>query len=356
MIPIAKPQIGCEETQQVVKVLQSGNLACGEMVERFEEQFAKYVGTKYAVAVSSGTAALHLALKAINVNRGEVITSALSFIATPNSVLFNQGVPVFCDVDPLTYNIDVSKIENLITSKTTCILPVHLYGNPVQMDWLMEIAEKHNVCVVGDACQAHGACHNHRMVGGFGDMECFSFYPTKNMTCGEGGMVTTNDETIQEKLLLLRNHGRNEFHGGFSGVGFNYRMTDIHAAVGLVQLKKLSDMNWERIKNAGVLTEELFKHDSMVVPSVGVEDVHVFHQYTVQHPHRNDLMVALANNHIGFGVYYPEVLYKHKHLRLYGRKCPIAEDVVKQVISLPVHPSVTMNDLLLISDVVMGVK
>ncbi|MCJ7570934.1 MAG: DegT/DnrJ/EryC1/StrS family aminotransferase, partial [Candidatus Thermoplasmatota archaeon] len=192
MIPIAKPLIGEEEKTAVIQVLNSGMLASGPRTEEFEKKFAEYVGTKYAIATSSGTTALHLGLLSMGVTRGdEVIVPAFSFIATANAPLFCDAVPVFCDVDPKTFNIDPKKIEKQITKKTKAIMPVHLYGQAAEVQPIQEIAKKHGVYVIGDACQAHGATYNRKMVGSFGDVECFSFYPTKNMTTGEGGMVTT---------------------------------------------------------------------------------------------------------------------------------------------------------------------
>ncbi|HEC89506.1 MAG TPA: DegT/DnrJ/EryC1/StrS family aminotransferase, partial [Thermoplasmatales archaeon] len=241
MISIARPLLGEEEKKAVVDVLNSGMLASGPKVEEFEKRFAEFVGVKYAVATTSGTTALHLALLSLSVGTGdEVIIPSFSFIATANSVLFCNAKPVFCDVNPKTFNIDVEKIESLITDKTKAIMPVHLYGQPADMKPILEIAEKHDLYVIGDAAQAHGAEYDGRRVGSFGDVECFSFYPTKNMTTGEGGMITTNIEEIAERARSIRNHGREKTKWGYehNRLGYNYRMTDIAAAIGLEQLKK----------------------------------------------------------------------------------------------------------------------
>ena len=242
MIPIAKPLIGEEEKTAVMNVLNSGMLASGPLTEEFEKKFADYVGTKYAIATTSGTTALHLGLLALGITHGdEVILPAFSFIASANAPLFCDAIPVFCDVDLKTFNIDAEQIKKLITKKTKAIMPVHLYGQAADMDPIEEIAEKYGLHVIGDACQAHGATYNEKQVGSFGDLECFSFYPTKNMTTGEGGMITTNNEEFAELTLSLRNHGREKTKWGYEHgrLGYNYRLTDIGAAIGLEQLKKL---------------------------------------------------------------------------------------------------------------------
>ncbi|MBU4256202.1 MAG: DegT/DnrJ/EryC1/StrS family aminotransferase [Candidatus Thermoplasmatota archaeon] len=344
MIPIAKPLIGDEEKKAVLDVLDSGMLAQGEKVKEFEEKFAEYIGVKHAVATSNGTTALHLALLASGVKSGdEVITTPFTFISTATSILFCGAKPVFADINPGTFNIDPEKIEKMITGKTKAILPVHLYGQSCEMDRIMEIAEKHALVVVEDACQSHGAEYHHKKVGGIGDAGCFSFYPTKNMITGEGGMVTTNDEGLAEKIRTLRNHGQKERYN-YAMVGYNFRMTDIAAAIGIEQLKKLDGFNDRRRGNAGFLSEQL--NDVVETPYVLPDVKHVFHQYTIKTDKRELLKENLKKEGIGFGIYYPEPLHFYEPLKRYGNDdLKNAENLCKNVLSLPVHPGLSEEDL-----------
>ena len=346
MILIAKPLIGEEEKKAVMEVLSSGMLIQGSKVEEFEQKFAKFIGVKYAITTSSGTTALHLALLASGIKGGdEVITTPFTFISTANSILFCKAKPVFVDIDERTFNIDPGKIEEKITEKTKAILPVHLYGQPANMDPIIEIAEEHDLMIIGDAAQAHGARYNGKMVGSLADMGCFSFYPTKNMTTGEGGMITTNDDKIAEIAKCIRNHGSLSKYN-YSCLGYNYRMTDIAAAIGIEQLKKLDKFNKDRKENAEYLNKGLVDMDGVEIPYVlpGVE--HVYHQYTIKCQGRDELARHLEKNGIGFGIYYPKPLHWYPHLKKFGDKnLRIAEEVAKKVISLPVHPSVEKKDL-----------
>lgn len=344
MIPIAKPMVGDEEKKAVSDVLDSGTLAQGKKVKEFEEKFAEYIGAKYAVATSSGTTALHLALLASGVKSGdEVITTPFTFISTATPILFCNAKPVFADINPRTFNIDPEKIELMITNKTKAILPVHLYGQPCEMDRIMEIAEKHNLIVIEDACQAHGAEYYGKKVGGIGSVGCFSFYPTKNMITGEGGMVTTNDEDIAEKIRMLRNHGQKERYN-YAMVGYNFRMTDIAAAIGIEQLKKLDGFNERRIKNAEFLSEQL--NEAVEIPYVLPNVKHVFHQYTIKVDNRDNLKEKLNNAGVGVTVYYPKPLHFYEPLKSYGNNdLKNAENVCRKVLSLPVHPGLSEADL-----------
>ena len=256
MIPIAQPLMGEEEKRAVIAVLESGMLAQGPKVEEFEKAFAALWGVRHAVATSSGTTALHVALLAHGVGPGdEVITSPFTFISSANSILFVGARPVFVDIDESSFNIDPSLIEARITPRTRALLPVHLFGNPCDMEAIMAIAARHGLIVIEDAAQAHGASIQGRKVGSFGT-GCFSFYPTKNMTTAEGGMVTTDDDQVAEKARLLRSHGmRKRYYHDF--LGYNFRMTDLQAALGLAQLAKLEVFNEKRIANARYLTEHL---------------------------------------------------------------------------------------------------
>ncbi|MDG6219642.1 MAG: DegT/DnrJ/EryC1/StrS family aminotransferase, partial [Candidatus Thermoplasmatota archaeon] len=312
----------------------------------FEERFAKFVGTKYALATTSGTTALHLGLLSLGVSRGdEVILPAFSFIATANVALFCGAFPVFCDVNPKTFNIDPEKIEKLITSKTKAIMPVHLYGMAAEMKKIQEIAEKYDLYIIGDACQAHGAIYKKKMVGSFGDLECFSFYPTKNMTTSEGGMVTTNNSELFEIADSIRNHGREKTTWGYEHgrVGYNYRTTDIASAIGLEQLKKLPGFLDKRRKNAKYYNEHL---NSVEIPYVIIGAEHAYHQYTVKCKDRHMLIQRLKENEIGFGIYYPKPLHQYPHLEKFAHPdLNISEELATISLSLPVHPALTGKDL-----------
>ena len=249
MINIAKPIISDEEIEAVTEVLKSGMLAQGPKVDEFEKKFAEYSEAKYGIATSSGTTALHTALVAAGVERGdEVITTPFTFAATSNSILYSDATPVYADIDPKTFNLNPEKIEEKITDKTKAIVPVHLYGQPADMDPILEIAEKHDLKVIEDAAQAHGSTYKGKKIGSIGDLGCFSFYPTKNMTTGEGGMVTTNDDDLAEKSAMIRAHGESKRYEQ-SLLGYNYRMTDIAASIGIVQLKSIDKFNEKRNEN-----------------------------------------------------------------------------------------------------------
>lgn len=343
MIPIAKPMIGQEEMDAVAEALRSGELAQGHRVQLFEEHFAEYTGVRYGVAVGSGTAALHLSMLAHGIGKGdEVITTPFSFIATANAILFTGAKPVFVDIDG-NYNINPEDILQAITSKTKAVLPVHLYGCPAEMKAITEIAEDHNLVIIEDVCQAHGAVCDGRKAGSFGT-GTFSFYPTKNMTTGEGGMITTNDPGIAERARMLRNHGSSERYI-HDMLGFNLRMTDMEAAIGLVQLEKLDDFNAVRKGNAEHLTGKLKDIDGISTPDNNRG--HVFHQYTIRINHRDDFASYLNGKGIGTGIYYPIPIHKQPLYQRLGFKdnLPVSERVANHVVSLPVHPGISKDDL-----------
>jgi perosamine synthetase len=346
MIPIAKPLIGDEEKQAVLEVLDSGMIAQGPRVQAFEEAFAALCGVEHAVATSSGTTALHTALLAHGIGPGdEVVTSSFTFISSANSVLFTGAKPVFADIDPVTFNLDPRLIEAAITPRTRAIMPVHLFGLSVDMDPVLELAERYGLVVIEDAAQSHGASYGGRRVGSFGTA-AFSLYPTKNMTSAEGGMITTNDGAIAEKCRVIRQHGmrRRYYH---DELGFNFRMTDVHAAIGLEQLKKLETFNRRRQANARFLSEYL---RGVVTPVVPESSVHVFHQYTIRVPDgkRDALANHLRERGVGSAIYYPVPIHQQTfyvqelgyHVRL-----PEAERAAAEVLALPVHPALTTADL-----------
>ena len=360
LIPIAKPIIGEDEISAVTAVLKSGNIAQGKRVEEFEEAFAEFIGTEYAIAVNSGTAALHIALLAHGIGEGdEVITSPFSFIATANSILFTGAKPVFADIEEETFNIDPDSIVEKITSRTKAIMPVHLYGQPCDMAKTTKIAEEYGLIVIEDACQAHGAEDGGKKIGSFGT-GWFSFYPTKNITTGEGGMITTNDKDIAQKARMIRNHGQREryFH---EILGYNYRMTDIVAAIGICQLRKLEQFNDKRIENARILTERLRGIRGLILPYVKSNVKHVFHQYTVRVTKefglsRDEVKEKLKQKGIVTEIYYPLPIHKQPLYQElgYNDHLPKSEKAAREVLSLPIHPSLTKQDLQYVIDTLVA--
>ncbi len=344
MIPIARPLIGPEEKAAVLAVLDSGQLTQGAVVAAFEEEFAALCGGRYAIATSSGTAALYLALLAHGIGPGdEVITTPFSFIATANSILATGARPVFVDIQPDTFTLDPRQVAAALTPRTQAILPVHLFGQPADLAELVALARRHRLALIEDCCQAHGALYRGQPVGSFGT-GCFSFYPTKNMTTGEGGMVTTNDPHVAERVRLLRAHGmRQRYH--HETVGFNFRLTDLQAAIGLVQLRRLAEFTQRRQANAAYLTAHL--PAPLMPPAVRPDRTHVFHQYTIRVPTRRDaLAAALARRGVGTGVYYPVPIHQQPPYRErgYGQSLPVAEQASQCVLSRPVHPALTPDD------------
>ncbi len=326
MISIAKPLIGDEEKQAVLEVLDSGMLAQGPRVKAFEQAFAEMCGVEHAIATSSGTTALHVALLANHIGPGdEVITSPFTFIASANSILFVGAKPVFVDIDPVTFNIDPAKIEAAITPRTKAIMPIHLFGLAADMGVIQQIATKHGLVIIEDACQAHGAEYKQQRVGSFGT-GTFSLYPTKNITAAEGGMR------------------RSYYH---DELGFNFRMTDVHAAIGLAQIQKLERFNATRIQNAQFLSANL---QGVTVPTVPEGYKHVFHQYTIRvtKGRRDALIAHLKENNIGCGVYYPVPVHQQTYYTQelkYDNHFPEAEKAAAEVLSLPIHPALTSADL-----------
>jgi perosamine synthetase len=343
-IPVAKPQVGDEEIEAVTRVLRSGNLAQGPEVSAFEEEFSKaMVDGSNAIAVNSGTSALHLSLLAAGIGPGdEVIVPSFTFAATANSVALTGATPVFADIEPDYYCLDPAAAEASITARTAAIMPVHLYGHPAALDKFDEICRKYGLLLLEDAAQAHGATLQGRPVGTWGVAGSFSFYPTKNMTSGEGGMVTTSDDQIARKVRLLRNQGQERRYEN-EIVGLNNRMTDIHAAIGRVQLAKLARWNEARRANAKYLTTHI---QGVVTPKEAPGAVHVYHQYTirVEGIQRDVFADELAKRGIGSGVYYP--IPNHR-LPAFDRKIdlPVTEQVASQCLSLPVHPSLRGSEL-----------
>jgi perosamine synthetase len=346
MIPVSKPYIGEAEKQAVMEVLDSGMLAQGPRTAKFEERFAQACGVKHAIATSSGTTALHIALLAHGIGAGdEVITTSFTFIASANSILFTGAKPVFVDIQPDTFNLDPDLIERAITPKTKAIMPVHLYGYVCDMEALQAIADKHGLAIIEDACQAVGASYKDKRAGSFGT-GCFSLYATKNVMSGEGGMITTSDDALAEQCRLLRSHGmkRRYYH---DMLGFNFRMTDLCAAIGLAQLDRLEDFTAKRRANAAYLNSTI---KSVITPQVKEHYGHVWHQYTVRVDGGRDRDAAvkqLSEASVGTGVFYPVPAHQQGYMRdIVGDvRLPVAEQLAKEVISLPVHPQLSQADL-----------
>jgi len=351
-IPIAKPIFSDDTIREISAVLQSGYLCQGPKTVKFEDEFRRKVGAEYAYAVSSGTAALHVSYMSLLKPGDEVIVPAFTFIATASTVVFSGGKPVFADIDEETLTIDPENVKEKITGKTRAIVPVHLFGNAADMKALAEIAEDHNLYLVNDAAQAHGTKINGKDVGSFDHLNCYSFYPTKTLTTGEGGIVTTNSKELYEKGRLLRNHGQESRYLHII-LGLNYRMTEIAAVIGLNQLKRLDNFLAKRRRNAKVLTEGIKKIPGLKPQKVEKGIEHSYSYYTVIMDlakfkcNRDRFVEALQAENIGCMVYYPIPLTRQPALKKYVARsnCPVAEETSKKVFSLPVHPGLTEEDL-----------
>ena len=348
-IPVAKPLVGRDDIRAVVKVMKSGGLAQGPQVSRFEKEFSKFVGDRECVAVNSGTSGLHVALLSLGIGKGdEVIVPSFTFAATANSVALTGATPVFVDIDGATYNIDSKLIEAAITPQTKAIQVVHLYGLPADMTAIMEIAKRRNLLVIEDAAQAHLAAISKNPVGTFGDAAVFSFYPTKNMTSGEGGMVVYAQPEPARTARLLRNQGMEQRYQN-EVVGFNLRMTDIHAAIGISQLAKVKSWTDKRQENANSLN---LKIETVITPFTPAGFEHVYHQYTVRIKNQRDLFAKkLTELGIGNSVYYPTQVHK---LPSFNRSLDLinTQNATEQVLSLPIHPSLSKRDLTRIASAV----
>lgn len=357
-IPIARPVIGYDEITAVSEVLKSGMIAQGEKVAEFEQAFADLCQTTHAVATNNGTSALHAALLAAGIGNGdEVIVPAFSFIATASSVSMCGATPVFCDVDEQTFNINPTQIEERVTPKTKAVIGVHLFGQPFDVTGVQRVCERHNLTLIEDAAQAHGAHSNGEQVGGFGHFGCFSFYATKNMITGEGGMVTTNEKAFAERLRQIINHGQSEKYL-HTRLGYNYRMTNIAAAIGLVQLKKLDKFNARRRKNADYLTANI-RCKGIIPPAVTNGVFHVFHQYVIRLSEefpmkRTEFIDELKAKGIGTAVHYPLPIHRQPMYALQNDPdpCPVSTKLSSCVLSLPVHPMLDGKELAYICETI----
>lgn len=354
MIPAAKPIIGDDERAAVDRVLRSGMVAQGPEVAAFEEEFgAQLVGGRTCVAVNSGTSGLHLGLLACGIGAGdEVIVPSFTFAATANAVALTGATPVFADISPDTFNLDPASVRAAVTDRTAAVMPVHLYGHPADMDALRAVTAEAGVQLFEDAAQAHGATYHGTPVGGFGSFAMFSLYPTKNMTSGEGGMVSCADEEVARGMRLLRNQGMEKQYAN-EVIGLNNRMTDIHAAIGRVQLTKVAAWTQARQENAAWLDEHLGPVPGVLTPVVREGCTHVYHQYTIRlegasAAERDAAVTALREEHrVGCGVYYPTPNHELVSLSRFApaHELPETARAAAEVISLPVHPSLTQEDL-----------
>lgn len=349
MIPVVKPLLGEAEEQAVLAVLRSGQIAQGARVNDLEQRFADAIGAKFAVASTSGTTSLHLNMLALGIGPGdEVITSPFTFIASANCALYCGARPVFVDIDPDTFNLDPKLIEEKITERTRAILAVHLYGNPADMRAICAIAGRYGLHVIEDAAQAHLASIDGQYVGTFGTGN-FSFYPTKNMTSVEGGLLTTSDPDLAERARRLRNHGQSERYVHES-LGYNMRLSDVHAAIGLAQFERLAENTEKRRNNARILDAGLA--NVVQTPRVCPGYAHVYHQYTIRIPggRRDEVASALKDRGVATAVHYPIPVHKQVLYRELGYRdlLPEAERAAAEVLCLPVHPALTDEDLAVI--------
>ena len=351
MIPVSRPCLGREEAEAVARVMGSGMIAQGEAVAAFERAFASYIGVKHAIATSNGTTALHTALLAAGVGPGdEVIVPSFTFIATATSVSMCGATPVFADVDDRFFCLDPASAEALITERTKAVLGVHLFGQPFDVLALTDLCQDQDLLLLEDACQAHGSAFRGKRLGSLGELACFSFYATKNMTTGEGGMVTTADPELAAKVRLLINHGQKEKYL-HTTLGYNYRMTDMNGAMGFVQLGRLEGMNAKRQANAKYLDNHI-QCPGVVTPAVRPACTHVYHQYVLKVENgaklpRDGLLQGLAARGVGTAVHYPRPVHDQPLYRgQQGRgPCPVSIRLASSVLSLPVHPLLSREDL-----------
>jgi perosamine synthetase len=355
MIPINKPQIDDEERQEILKVLDEGILTSasnfgGKRVQDFEKLLADFLHVKHAIAVNSGTAALHASILAAGIKESdEILIPSFTFVATANSVACTGAKPVFVDIEKDTYTMDPLDLENKITKKTRAIIPVHLYGHPAKMDEIKEIANKHSIIVIEDACQSLGSTYDGKQTGTLGQMGCFSMYASKVLTSGEGGAITTDSDEFAEKLRMIRNHG---MVSGYDTriIGFNMRLPEISAAIAKTQMKKIQSMLDKRASNArklGQLLSNKIKDKNIVLPHENQRTKYNWYLYTVAlNDSRDKVKKFLNDSGIGATIYYdPPVHQTPFYSKFYNRELEITEWASKSVLSLPVHPSITEKDL-----------
>jgi len=357
-IPLMSPVVDQEMLQAAVLALQSEKLVMGESVYKFEEEFARYCGTRHAVSTASGTAALQIALQSMGIEEsGEIITTPFSFFATSNAVIHAGAQPRFADLEKDGFNLDPEKVELKLTPKTRAIIPVHLYGHPSRMHELRDLADDKGIRIVEDACQAHGAEYDGRRVGSLGDVGCFSFYTSKNMTvCGDGGMIVTDDEQVADAARSFRDCGRASKYT-MSRIGYTSRLNTVNAAIGRVQLRRLDTWNETRRKMASMYRRELDGTAGLELPPGETPgERSVYHLFVVRSNHRDKLATHLEKNGVESAIHYPVPIHLQAPYRArYGYSegsFPIAESVAGRVLSLPIHPSITEEEVKTVSRLV----
>ena len=365
-LPYGTQWLDNKEIDEVIDSLKSDWITTGPKMRKFEENFKNFIGSEYAVAVNSGTAALHISTSAINIQRGdEVITTPLTFVASANCVVYRGGIPIFADIKKDTYNIDPNEIRKKITSKTKAIIPVHFAGQPCDMDEILEIAEENNLYIIEDAAHAIDAKYKGRKIGNISDLTAFSFHPVKNMTTAEGGMVTTNNDELNDKLLIFRTHGisrdavkRFGKEGGFyydmQYLGFRYNLSELHSALGIHQLDKLESFQKRRREIVDIYNKELQLIEEITVPYVKGDIKHSWHLYVIQleleklKVDRDFIFKALREENIGVNVHYIPVHYHSYYINQFGLKkgiLPNVESLFPRLITIPIFPKMSNEDV-----------
>ena len=344
MIPFFVPEFTKDMENAAIDALKNEKFVMGESVTKFEEEFARYIGTKYAISVNSGNAALQLSLISLGINeKSKVITSTNSFIASANCILMTGAKPILCDINYNDGNIDIKTTNE----KSEAIIPVHIYGNPCDLDSIKEVSETHKAPIIEDACQAHGAIFDHKKVGSIGDVGCFSFYPTKNMTVGgDGGIVTTNNEEIKKKIDSLRDNGRTT-RTEYDKLGFTMRLNTVSAAIGRVQLRTLDEKNKRRRELASLYKKFLGEGCMLNENPKGTS---VYHQIIIKHKRRDEIFSHLSKNNIGAAIHYPIQIHKQSLYENLGYSLPISEKFSNEVLSLPSFPQLKDDDVKMICE------
>ena len=345
-IPFFVQEFTNEMEEAAIDALRNESFVNGESVSKFEEQFARYIGTKYAVSVNSGNSALQLSLMALDIsNNSKVATPTNSFIASANCIRMTNARPILTDIDVRDGGIDIGSI----TEKVDAVIPVHIYGNPCDFDSVKSFAEEQKIPIIEDACQAHGAIYKNKKVGSLSDVGCFSFYPTKNMTVGgDGGMSTTNNEEVADKIRSIRDNGR-KTKNEFDKLGFTMRLNTVNAAIGKIQLKDLDEKNSRRREIVSIYKENLI--EDCILPE-NKDGKSVYHQIVIRHKNRDKIRKELTNNDIGSAIYYEKPIHMQPFYLEYDYKLPNSEKFAKEVLSLPSYPSLTNDQLLEICECV----
>ena len=344
MIPFFVPEFTKDMENAAIYALKNEKSVMGESVAKFEEEFARYIGTKYAISVNSGNAALHLSLISLNIEKGsKVITSTNSFIASANCILMTGAKPILCDINYDDGNMDIKSTNE----KPDAIIPVHIYGNPCDLDSIKEVSETHKAPIIEDACQAHGAIYDQKKVGSIGNVGCFSFYPTKNMSvCGDGGMVTTNNEEIKNKIESLRDNGRTT-RTEYDKLGFTMRLNTVSAAIGRIQLHTLDEKN-KRRRELASMYKNFLGDDYML--NENTKGTSVYHQIIIKHKKRDEILSHLSKNNIGAAIHYPIPIHKQSLYENLGCSLPISEKFSNEVLSLPSFPQLKDDDVKIICE------